>query len=908
MFSLPKKADESTQAQILRLANKVSDRHLKEGRITAAEHAERLVRAEQHFMASHKAPDSVLNEPIRAIKDGQLVEHTNPNTSFLGHDIKYRHDIDRVLANLRKWDVTNPDKSLKMKWLKDVYPEKSPEQIYDLANKAKGGLYAGVSRLARDNNPRGAVKLDKADLDYSLHRLGEGAKSKSVVGEMRARVEDSLRRFGFKGKIVVDNRENFPPETHGAHPNAEGFITPDGTLYIDAAKNNSHADAIYTAFHEAYHRGELGSEAKPYADALERAGRNGTVRALADEIKATYKSHGIELEDSRAVREALADIHGAQKTGRWDELNARNGGRLDVSPLAKAQAYGIVKRVIDSLKRVFTKAFNRPMTDREVTDLVNNTFKKSSEPVQTTSKEIDSLSLHGKGGNEGILLKARNKVLDRQLAEGKITEEEHAAKMKEAQAKFGAKSESIAKANSVESIAHNALELAKDTSRAFKLSGLLIAPKLLGAVGWKLVLSPAEQAVISAMRIIPAIDRIAQGAKRYSGFNSEAEWKALKDTFSMKTLQQMKQAATKGNIDIDKFRELAHVAVEDVGNEAKLDRPVRDFVTRLHAALKTPLKINEFSRSTTLRTQAEIAENIANGMTPKKAVEAANSVEAQSRIGVEAYIDAQRAVMLGDNKLHNAIEYALRTAKESDSIISKTVAHSVELLTPVRKVPLNIGAEALEYAAGGFNAGVKILKHGVEKLTSQERDYVLRNLSKQTIGLVVGYLAVKGLIGGGGYFTGDKRDYTKGQIHPLDMEFFGHKFPHSLIHTPALDIVQAIANFQKLKSRNESSGEAAAHTAEGFAKEHAPMFSLADEFIRAMAESHNKNPTYQSKADKMMDNIIKGFVIPGAVSSAAVMKDNYDNPDVTERKSTDLKTVLQKGIPGYREDLPAYKD
>lgn len=898
------------------------------GKITGKQRDARLAEAAKVYapdFTALKAPAPVLNEPIRAQRGDGVVEHKNPNTSFLGHKIKYRHDVDKVLANLRKWDVDNAKTSLKMQWLqKEAFPRKSPEEIYALS---KENLYSAVTREARDVNPRGAVKLG-SDISYRL-RTGEGGrKAPEVVQEMRTRVEDALRRFGFRGKVVVDNRENFPASAQRAHAEAEGFAMPDGTIYIDAAKNKSHADAVFTAFHEAFHRGELGSEAEPYAKALERAGRNKTVRAIADEVKKTYESYGKTIDDSLAIREALADIHGAQKTGNWGELKDRTAGGVDVSPLARANAFGAVRRVLESLKAVFAKLFNRPMTNHEINDLVDSTFKKSSNNVQSTSNQIahevqllktnaklDRLKVEPEltpeltsvrrqqTANEATLA-AIKKVAQKAFDAQKITPEQYQRRISEAEAKYGAKPQD----NSIQGIANRALDLAKDTSRAFKLSGLLIAPKLLGAVGWKLALSPAEQAVISAMRIIPAIDRIAQGARRYSGFNSEAELKALKKTFSAKTLQQMYQAATKGNIDIDKFRELAHVSVEDVGNEAKLDRPVRDFVTRLHAALKTPLKINEFSRSSTLRTQAEVAQNIANGMKPAEAVKAANSEEAQSRIGIESYIDAQRAVMLGDNKLHDAIEGILKAGKESDSFIGKTVGHSADLLLPVRKVPLNIGAEALEYGAGGFNAASKLLKIGADKLTSQERDYVLRNLSKQTIGLALGYLAVKGLIAGGGYFTDDKRDFEKGKPHPLDMSFFGKNAFQTLLHSPALDIVQAIANYKKLVGRGQSASEATARTAEGFASEHAPLFDLADRFVKAMAEHPSKNSNYQSKADKLMDNIIKGFVIPGAVSSSAVLLDNARNRDVTERKSHDLKTVLQKGVPLAREELPAYKD
>lgn len=911
-----------------RITQKQYDTRLESGRKIFADVGAATPPLDVHAL---KAPEGVLNEPIRlSDRQGNITEeHNRPNLSVHGQRLKYRSDVDRVLANLRKWDVTNPDKSLKMKWLQEyAFPDKTPQEIMNHAKHPDFGLYPAVTHEARDvlgKDRRRVVDLNKVerDIGHSLHNMPDGRKPAAVVKQMRAWVDAALNRFGFTGKVVVGHREEFPEHLNrSAHPGSEAFIDPKtGTIYIDAGKHSSYADAIFTAFHEAFHRGELGSEVKPYADALIRAGKNKSVRALADRIKASYEKTGKLIPDAVAVREALADIHGALKTGKWGEIEARNG--VKVSPLERASADGAVRQVIESLKRVFAKFFNRPMTNKEVLDLVDNTFRKSGQEIKTSFKGINEAV--GKVGGEDIAhslrpqeenptLKLLKKGLDAQLAKGKITEKQHMDRVARAEAQFGVKD--VVQGNSVEQIADNFLELAKDTSRAFKLSGWLIAPKLLGAVGWKVVLSPAEQAVISALRIIPAINRIAQGSRRYGGFNSHAEWEAFKSTFSKDTRQQMWQAATKGTINIDKFRELAQVSLDDVGNEAKLDRPVRDFVTRLHAALKTPLKINEFTRSTILRTQAEVAEHIANGKSPAEAVRLANSPEAQTRIGTAAYVDAQRAVMLGNNKLHDGLERLLRAGKEGDSLIGKGLAHGTELLLPVRKVPLNIGAEALEYGLGLGNAGAKLLKVGVKNLDADERDYILRNLSKQTIGLVLGYLTVKGLIAGGGYFTNDKRDYENGKPYPLSIKFAGEgKHPalaetllHTLTHTPALDIVQAIANYQKLVGRGQTGGEAVTHTAEGFANEHAPMFKLGDDFIRAMAEQKRGSSAYQSKADKMADNIIKGFVIPGVVSSTATIADNLRNPDVTNRKTTNLKEVLQAGIPGAREQLPAYRD
>lgn len=786
-----------------------------------------------------------------------------------------------------------------MKWLrKEVFPDKTPAQILELARergKESGSLYAAVSHEARDVLPRGGkVKLAKAERPIAFRAVGDVAKGEPkpahVLDQYKTAVQVALLKAGYNGKpIRVINWHDIPAATReaiGKEP--AGWISPTGEMTVVASAHSSPESAVYTAFHEAFHRGELGTEAAPYMKAMERARGNKTIEAIAQKIEESDSA----TKGTLATREALAEVNAAARTGDWKALAERYG--VSVDEFSRAGARGAVKQFIQRAKEFFGKLFGLKMNDAEVRTLVDSVFENINKPI--INKEGGPLFARDEptlpvNKENAVLDKIKAGLKDKYKA-GKLNKEEFLSKLHAAEDRF--------KPAAQESKFSKGLQLIKDVNRALKLSSLTAIPKLMGAAGFRIVGSPAEQAIVSLLRKAPIINKIAEGSKRYAGFNPEAEKAALKATFSLDTLKQTWKVLTKGEIDIDKFRdftnELASRSGEnEIGFEGKLSRPVLDFFTRVHAAIKTPVKLNEFARSQTMRTHAAIAEGLGEGLSPKEAIARATSPEMQEEIGIQAYIDSQRSVLLGNNKLYSAIENALKTGKTSDNLIAQALAHTAEILTPVRKVPTNILTEASEHAFGLANA-VTVIRKGIKNLTSEERDYILRNLSKQTIGAALTAVVLAGFMRGGGYYSGPKDYQAEIPVGDIKVGNSDTHVPHVLTHAPMVEIVQMLGHYAKLRERGASMGQAGLGTAGAFAETNVPILDQTVRFVKAVKGSKKEWENY-------VNNMVKGFTVPGLLSSSAKYIDEARNPEVADRKTPDLASKLQSGIPGMREQL-----
>lgn len=177
----------------------------------------------------------------------------------------------------------------------------------------------GADAAAADVTPRReAVALQRhaarlqAAVTAALTIAGEGRKG-SAKARVFATVQDA-REAGFE--VDLD---------------ADGFFDPGtGTVGIIAESVPDTARAMWIAFHEqSAHLGlrETFPDAPALAAELDRAGRNPTVRALADALAAdrdlTPEQGGL------AVEEALAELQAARRTGNWSEIADRYGVAVD---------------------------------------------------------------------------------------------------------------------------------------------------------------------------------------------------------------------------------------------------------------------------------------------------------------------------------------------------------------------------------------------------------------------------------------------------------------------------------------------------------------------------------------------------------------------------------------------------
>lgn len=837
--------------------------------------------------------------------------------------------MDKVLLQLRKKDLDAPDASKKMQWLRQVFPKDTPEDIYARSKE----LYAAAAHEHRDVSPnsKGAIKLKTAerDISFSDRNLGTKNKSAEVVARMSDAVNDALARAGYKGRPVrVGNRSDFGGSVQKASPTAEGWTMPYGTMYVDAAKHSSIRDAVYTAFHEAFHRGELGTQAEPYRAALERARGNKTVDAVARKIEAERTSRGIPFSRTQATREALAEINGLRRTGDAAAFKERTG--VDANDLQRASAFSTVRKFIESAKAFFSRLFGHAMSDHEVLNMVDNIFKNANEEPVTRFRDI----AHSDRSSSD---------LRRELAQGNITRAEYDKQISAQNLPPKLHPDTVEELQSIKKVGdeadrelesyrkkfedlkekvqstidkkaapggkkgapplgpvRKAVNLVTDVRRMGALSGLSTFAKLAVAVTSRLVQSPLERAIAGGLAKLPVIKDIAAGARRYGG-GLHGEGAVLAKTFSKDTWEQMKRAFSTGHLDIDKYRNVIRALSEDSDEEIAPTRPILDSFVRAHKAVKTVAQLNEYHRSYMLRYQYEFARLLAKGLSPGKAKSIVDSEVMQLRFNMEAYADSQRAILMQSNKLHEVIERAILAGEKSDNLIHNAASFAAKMLMPVRKIPLNYANEALETFAGGLMVAPKLyraIKYGADKLTPVEKDYIMRNLSRQTIGATLVALGIAGANAIGGYYQGPQDYKQKVHPHPGDIKVGGTTVSHKLTHSPALELLQMAATYKHVADKR-GAGAGALASGAGLVK----TLPFVDQFARlqdAAKSQYNQN--------KYVDNLIKGLIIPTGVSDVARMKDSFSNPTVTGRKTKDLKTTLQSGIPIAREHLPAYKD
>jgi hypothetical protein len=190
--------------------------------------------------------------------------------------------------------------------------------------------------------------------------------------------------------------------------------------------------------------------------------------------------------------------------------------------------------------------------------------------------------------------------------------------------------------------------------------------------------------------------------------------------------------------------------------------------------------------------------------------------------------------------------------------------------------------------------GQVIAAKGVEKLTPDQADYVMRNLKKQTIGaalMYVGYAAADSI--GGYYQQGDNKRRLKNA--PGDMTIGGVTIPRFLTHNPAMEMLQIGATIRRVQearaARDEhpvASGVLAA--GKGLLSE-VPFFDTPSRIGEAA--------TNVKTVGKYLGGEVRSAFIPPDVQNVARMMDKDK-----KRSPTGFWQEIEAGIPGLRENVP----
>lgn len=420
------------------------------------------------------------------------------------------------------------------------------------------------------------------------------------------------------------------------------------------------------------------------------------------------------------------------------------------------------------------------------------------------------------------------------------------------------------------------------------LSGITVLGKLTSAAQLRMALTPLEEGIGGVLSHIPGISSIAAQAPREGGFNIAAEAKAVSQYIDKATYNDMWDMIKKGKNPMELI----------YGKKYDLPAEALGFFGQLHSALKVLPKRAEFYRS----FEKRYAWAKKNGLN-------ADDPLVQTQIASASYNDASRAIFMQDNMISNAYKLA---AHYLDNLGNggKAVAFGMKTIMPIIKVPTNIVGEAFSYAGGGVKAavmarkqiagGLKMmlgLKKGIDKLTPDQADMIMRNLKKQTIGAAFFALGYFGSASVGGYYTGKREE---DEVEEGGLRMFGVDIPKWMVHNPALEMLQLGATVKKVHDKYEKAGkdnaaEAGALAGFGGLAGQLPFIDNPKRIVEAW-----KTP---KAADKYADEFIRSITIPQLIQEAAKLNDKDEKGNVIKRKPDNLLEMEETAIPGLRQKV-----
>lgn len=438
------------------------------------------------------------------------------------------------------------------------------------------------------------------------------------------------------------------------------------------------------------------------------------------------------------------------------------------------------------------------------------------------------------------------------------------------------------------------LEKAQDTfvkwRRGFLLSGPGTLAKLTGAAALRVVTTPIEELTGAALGTI-APDLMAR-APRHGGLNSDAEAKAITAIFT-KGMRDAHNVLTTGKSNADVL--FGRTPGGNVRPSDVIPQSMIDFFGNLHGALKAPVKASEFARSFEKRT----AFAIRNGVD-------VSDPAVQQAISVAAYKDANRAIFMQDNVVSKAFNGGLamlenmKTGEGKKSAAGKAISTAIRVMLPIVKVPTNIVAEAVEYATGSVTGSVKLAKamrEGMDGLTPEQADTIARQLKKGSIGaaaLLIGYFGHKNF--GGFYQQGEHRD--KKDVAPGAARIGDTNIGRSLIHSSLVETMQLGATIGRYQEQKVKGVKNDLLDSVGLA-----TLGLAEElpFVRTpieLGKLFDKNERQYVKGE-----LVKGLVVPQAVSQAAQFLDTDAKGNPIRRNPKTVMEHVETGVPGIRETV-----
>jgi hypothetical protein len=375
--------------------------------------------------------------------------------------------------------------------------------------------------------------------------------------------------------------------------------------------------------------------------------------------------------------------------------------------------------------------------------------------------------------------------------------------------------------------------------RNLLLTGVKVLGKLTSAAMQRTIISPIEEITGSVFSVLPGVSKIAKKAPREGGgFNTKAEVDAISQWWKKATYKDMKEIIKSGRGTLD----LLHGKKDDIPGT------VLDFFGQLHQALKQPAKRNEYFRSFEKRlTYAkENGIDISDPMV-------------QATIGTQAYLDANRAIFMQDNLVTDAYK-SFVSSLERGGNLGKTGAAVAKIILPIVKVPTNFVGEVTSYSGGYLKVVPLVTKaifKGIDSLSPEQADYVMRNLKKGSLGaafIAIGYFNASAI--GGYYQRGEKRE--EDDVKAAGLRVLGVDMPKWMIHTPLLEALQVGSTLRRVQDSYENKGKEEGAAASGLAVakglvEEVPFARSPEEALRALGSTKQAKEYVRNLGESMIN-------------------------------------------------------
>ena len=436
------------------------------------------------------------------------------------------------------------------------------------------------------------------------------------------------------------------------------------------------------------------------------------------------------------------------------------------------------------------------------------------------------------------------------------------------------------------------LEWVSNWRRFAVLTGYHVLGKLAAAGVWQnAVVTPARKIIQTGLGKIPGLRGVAEKAPTEGNYSIQA----LSENYA----QWFKKAAWDDVVNTAKTGK-SQVKILN-GNNEYHDKHFTDFIGNAHAAIKVLPERGEYFSS--VQSASEWA--LRQGMDLTKPA-------TQEMIHEIAYDNAQRNIFNNKNALSDGYKQMINHIAEKGGVggrIAKTLLFDENL--PIVKVPINVLNDATSYTMGAVKAFVTGIetKFKVDNMTPEQADSIMRNLGKQTIGLI-GLGVAKYLYHNlaGFYNKGEKKEMSgveADKLKPGDVKVGDFKISHNFLHHPAFYGAQIAANIQRLMEAHASDKK----------KEGKEPFSLGDAILKSVSSVIKEIPMLESAAstfDVLKDTksfkkaLVETYVagqIPQGLKEVAKDTDPED-----KRSPQNVGQQLESNVPGLRESVPIPKD